>query len=362
LRDGAAPFFKLFDRENSLRIHNSYWPGDHNFGIDNRQALYRMLGDFFYASDKNYNTIEIAHVQEIKNREELDVPLPADNLDMNSLAKSLIKNLPRDGDLPNGGKSAIDWQTSRRQLLADTLRIKPGMSVHSRSSPEGEPKPIEKNVVKATFHSLKVGEKWTVPAVELVKGEPKGTTIVIADKGRASATSEVERLLAAGQRVIAVDLYDFGEGRPKSHGYLWALMLATIGERSLGLQVNELISISNWARKDGKTGVSIVADGPRSSVIALAAAAIDNKGIRKVEVIAPLGSLKEIVETNRAFDQSPELFCFGLLEQFDVKHLAALAAPQTMIVIRNADERAKKEFAFLKDWYRLFGLAAEPIK
>lgn len=362
LRSGAAPFFKLFDRENALRTHNSHWPGDHNFGIDNRQALYRMLGDFFFADDKNYNAIEIAHIHELKNREELDVPLPANSLDMNSLAKSLIKDLPRGGDPPTGGKKSIDWQTIHRQLLTDTLRIKPGMTVHARSSPDGEPKPIEKNGVSATYHALKLGEKWTVPAVELVKGKPKGTTIVIADKGRTTVATEVDRLLDAGQRVIAVDLFYFGEAHPKTHGYLWALMLATVGERALGLQVNQLTSIAKWAAADGKRGVSVVADGPRSSVIALTAAALDKSGIGKVEVISPLGSLKEIVESNRTFDQSPELFCFGLLEHFDVKHLAALAAPRTIVVIRGADERAKKEFAFLKDWYQMFGLAHDPLK
>ena len=36
----------------------------------------------------------------------------------------------------------------------------------------------------------------------VVKGEPKGTTLVISDKGRAATAIEVERLLDAGQRAI----------------------------------------------------------------------------------------------------------------------------------------------------------------
>ena len=36
------------------------------------------------------------------------------------------------------------------------------------------------------------------PKVELVKVEPKGTTVLIADKGRAAEAPEVERLLNAG--------------------------------------------------------------------------------------------------------------------------------------------------------------------
>jgi hypothetical protein len=163
------------------------------------------------------------------------------------------------------------------------------------------------------------------------------------------------------ERVVAVDLFYFGEGHPKSHGYLWALLLTTVGERALGLQANELLSIARWAGGDGKSAVTVVADGPRSSVIALAASAIETKAIGKVELITPLGSLKEIIETNRTFDQSPELFCFGLLERFDVKHLAAMVAPRP-VVVRNASERAGKELAGLKDWYRLLGVEHDPNK
>jgi hypothetical protein len=110
-----------------------------------------------------------------------------------------------------------------------------------------------------------------------------------------------------------------------------------------------------------KTPITIVADGPRSSVIAFAAAALDDKTIGRVEVISPTGSLKQIVEANRAFNESPELFCFGLLERFDVKDLAALVAPRP-VVIRNPDERSRKEFADLVGWYRLLGSEHDPLK
>ena len=135
-------------------------------------------------------------------------------------------------------------------------------------------------------------------------------------------------------------------------------MLATVGERALGLQANELLSISRWA--SGKLPVTIVADGPRSSVIALAAAALERKAIGRVETISPLGSLKEIIEADRTFNQSPELFCFGLLERFDVKDLAALVAPRPLL-IRNPDERSRKEFVGLAKWYHTLGVNFDPL-
>jgi dienelactone hydrolase len=362
LRAAAAPYFKLFDREKALRTHVSAWPGDHNFGIDNRQALYCMIGDFFYPDNAGYNSIEMACIQEVRRRDELDVPLPAGTLDMNALATALAKKLPRDADWPSDGKNAADWQTRKRKELADVLRIKPGLTVHERSSPDNsETRRVRKDGVMATYRLFKAGDAWTIPAVALVKDEPKGTTLVIADKGRMSVADEVDRLLAQGQRVIVLDLFYFGEAHPKSHDYLWALMLATVGERALGLQANQLLGVARWVGIDAKSPVTIVADGPRSSVIALTAAALDEKAIGRVETISPMGSLKQIIESNRGLNESPELFCFGLLERFDVKHLAALVAPRP-VVVRNPDERARAEFAQLADWYRGLGVPHNPLK
>src|SRR5262249_24435202 len=203
LRVGAEPFFKLFDREKALRTHVNESPGTHTFLKDNRQALYRMLGDFFFPDDAKYSADEIPCDKEVKTREALDVPLPKDTLDMNALAKALAKTLPRDGDLPTTARQAADWQTRNRRTLAEVLRVTVGMKGAPRLSPRHEAKHADKEGIKATFWQLKLAERWTVPVVELVKGEPKGTTILIGDKGRSSLAAEAERLLASGQRVLA---------------------------------------------------------------------------------------------------------------------------------------------------------------
>jgi hypothetical protein len=361
LRAGAAPFFKLFDREKALRTHVNESPGTHNFLKDNRQALYRMIGDSFFPDDAKYSADEIPCDKEVKTKEALEVALPKDTLDMNALATGLAKALPRDGELPTTTRQAADWQSRKRKALSEVLRIAPGMKLDPRFSPRHEPKHAEKAGIKATFWQLKLDERWTIPVVELVKGEPKGTTILIGDKGRVSLATEAERLLAAGQRVLAADLFGFGESHPTKRDYLWALLIATVGDRPLGLQANELLSVARWAGGESKAPVSVIADGPRSSVIALAAVGLDEKAIARIEVIGPLGSLKEVIETNRTLEQSPELFCFGLLEQFDVKQLVALAAPRP-VVVRDAGERGKKELAGLAAWYKLLGADHDPLK
>ena len=52
-------------------------PGTHNYEKDNRQAFYRMVGDFFYTGDSGFSAQEIPSQAEVKTKEELAVKLPA---------------------------------------------------------------------------------------------------------------------------------------------------------------------------------------------------------------------------------------------------------------------------------------------
>jgi hypothetical protein len=55
------------------------------------------------------------------------------------------------------------------------------------------------------------------------------------------------------------------------------------------------------------------------------------------------------------------MFCFGLLEAFDVKQLAALCAPRP-VAFRGAGKRTKAELGGLKAWYVLLGRDYEPAR
>jgi hypothetical protein len=97
----------------------------------------------------------------------------------------------------------------------------------------------------------------------------------------------------------------------------------------LGLQASQLAAVARWLQTERQAGpVGVVAVGPRSSTIALVAAALDENAIGRLELHGSLGSFKELLEQNRSFEQMPEMFCFGLLESFDIKQLANLAAPR----------------------------------
>src|SRR5262245_24483634 len=100
LLKAAEPYFKLFDKEKNLRSHVNKDPGTHNYEKDNREALYRMIGDHWFAGDKNYDAKEIDCDKEVKSKEDLGVELPKKNADFNTLALDLAKSLPRNADLP----------------------------------------------------------------------------------------------------------------------------------------------------------------------------------------------------------------------------------------------------------------------
>jgi len=349
LIEAAAPIFRLYGKENFLRSHVNYDPGTHNFGLDNREAFYRLVGDHFYAGSADFMPKEIPVEAEVKAHTNLLVALPSDNANFNSLALEVSKTLPRQPALPENKGSAEKWQETNRAKLREVVRAK-----HSRVIAEKAGEDTRAGVT-ANYWRLRVDDALTVPAVELARGEPKGTAILLADGGRQSVSAEVERRLAAQQRVLVVDLFYLGESRIRTHDYLFALLVAAVGDRPLGIQSGQLAAIARWSQAvySGEPA-SVVALGPRTSTIALVAAGLEPDAIGRLEIHDLLGSLKEVIEQNWKFEQKPELFCFGLLEAFDIKHLVALVAPRPLSVIEPG-ERARKELGGMSKWYGMMG-------
>jgi hypothetical protein len=325
LWDAALPVYKLFGRENHLRFHINADPGDHNFGEDNRRALYTMFEDFFAGANGGLPAGELPFAGEIKSYEQLRVDLPPDNANLNQLAIALAQHLPRHPDVPSEKAALAAWRESRREQLDDLIRALP-----YRISPAREAT-LNSGPVKASFWRLHIRGDWTLPAVELAAGEPAETVILIHDGGRAEAWNRAAELVAAGKRVVCVDLFYFGESRIASRDFLYAMLVAAMGNRPLGLQASQLGAVARWIQWQYRPGSTTVeAHGPRSSLIALTAACLEQEAIKELKLHGSLGSLKEIVEQNWGVNQRPEWFCFGLLEAFDIRQLVALAAPVTV--------------------------------
>lgn len=298
----ARPYFALHNAVDRLKHHINFDPG-HNYGVDNREAFYRFLRDSFYPGDSKFPITEIPSESEVRSATQLRVELPEGNLDFHSIASKLSGDLPRK---PAGS-------------LADVVRAKQYTV---------EAKPVNTTTtgnVTVKHWQLKMGDDWTVPAVEISPQGSSGTTILFGDKGRSSLSAEAEKLVSAGRRVIAVDPFYFGESKIDKRDFLFALLISSIGDRPLGIQASQITAIARWA----KGPVSVETYGPRSSLIGLVAAALDNKSIVSVNTHDGMTSLKEVIEKNMSVDKVPEYFCFGLLESFDIPQIKALGSRST---------------------------------
>ena len=328
---GCRPIYGLFGETDRLVTHVNHVPGDHNFGQDNREAFYRAIGTFFYNGSKDFDPKEIeCEAGEVKKLDELLVTVPENNATFTSLAKSLADKLPRADEAPAEKSAKQEWQNKRRQRLAEIVAAKPFDVDAELVAADGS----SANAAMGTQIQrwrLNLSNTWTVPVVELSRGESQGTTVVIADAGRVAVADEIEKLLAAGQRVLAVDLLFFGESKIVTRDWLWGLMLDTVGDRPLGVQASQLAAIARHAHDTDRSGrtVTLRSIGPRSSIITLVAAALEPQAIGQVTQRDAISSLKQyVIEQNRGVDHAPELFCFGLLEHFDVPQLDALVAPR----------------------------------
>jgi len=355
LLNAAESVFKLYDTSAKLRSHVNHDPGTHNFGLDNREALYRMLKANFYEDDDSFDATEIQCDNELKTKEQLQVELPANNADFHSLALALSNDLPRGVSIPEKPDAA--WAKAAREQLAEVVRSRQYDLVAKEISTE------QRGKMQVTFWQLQIGKEWTVPATEFSHDRSTANVdIVIADAGRGSTAATVARLLGENKRVLAVDPYYVGEAKNKDHDFLFALLVSAVGERPLGIQASQLATIARWQKQERKMdSVAIIADGPRMSLAALVAANLETACVDRLQLHQALGTLKEVIDQNLGVNEKPELFCFGLLEKFDIDILVALAAPREVSFVEPSD-RAKTTLSGLKSWYAKLGKDFDPLR
>jgi dienelactone hydrolase len=325
LLDAARPVFELAGVASRLRSHVNEDPGTHNFERENREQLYKMLGDHFYAGDESFDAKEIDSQSEVKSADELNVPLPEGNLDFNELARQLMDGLP--AHARDEGQNA-DRQSIPREPTAESVgRVTRLVDYQAAAENVGESAAGD---TRATYWRIRVGDDWTVPAAEITRGTPKGTVCIVADGGRSAAIGQIESLLSEHYRVLAVDPFYLGESKLDDRGYLFALLVSSVGARPVGVQADQLQAVARWATQQFDGPVEqIVTVGPRASLAALIATATgsEDERPRQLEMHDSLGSLCEIIERNWSVNEYPEAFCFGLLQHCDIDDLVTLAKP-----------------------------------
>jgi dienelactone hydrolase len=298
LVQAARGVYALHGAQDKLRYSINHGAG-HNYDQSSREELYRFLGEHFFAGRADYPLNETPAESEIRTAEQLHVPAPQENETFHSLALKLSRNLPRPGGTRERLKELV--RAVRYTLRAEQVKRE------------------QADDVEVTGWRLRMDDAWTVPAIELKPRSAKTTVLLLGDDGRRALASEAARRLGEGLRVIAVDPFYFGESKIATRDFLFAMLLAGIGERPLGVQASQLAALARWAG-----GAEIAAFGPRTSLIARVAAAIEPDSIRGVQDHNAFASLKDILAGDLTADKMPELFCFGLLEHFDIPQIRAL--------------------------------------
>jgi dienelactone hydrolase len=309
--DAVKPFFGLYGLTENLAWHENLDPGTHNYQLDNRLQAYRFFSRHFALPEI---TSESGVDSEVKSYDDLVVGLPADNLTILGVARKLA------GEIRRG--------SAGRERLAEVLRFK---EVQARpwSLDNSKNKGLESQSSRFDFsNGLSATAVWlksmSTPRAEQV-------TIILNDKGKKASGGLASERVNRGEGVIAADLLFTGDSVPRPNSTAFVQLLATTGDRPLGIEAAQLIALTARVRAmSGAQTFRIETTGFRSQVIGLVAAALKPGVFREVIVHEGHESLRYLLDAPVEYQTAPDLFCLDLYKEFDLDRLAQLSAPTTV--------------------------------
>jgi hypothetical protein len=325
--DQVLPFFALFGKPDNLKWHENRDPGTHNYQLDNRLQAYQ-----FFAEQFGLPAVpeEIPAGADIKSYKELAVGLPKDNLTILGLARQLAAGIERP-PIPSEANAKSEWVRSEREKLRELVRYQPTSLKHPWAAANTKDKGVETRSFRFELSDgLSATGVW-VKAIATPESAP--ATVVLNDEGKGSAAAEVSESVNRGEQVLALDLLFTGDASPEDTSakdkpqYLAQLMI-TMGDRPLGVEVSQLIAITQWLQKTGHTSnIRLECSGMRNQVRALIASALEPALYSEVVVHQGVRGLSYLLDAPILFDRAPDLFCLDLYKEFDLDRLAALVEP-----------------------------------
>jgi len=313
--DDVKPFFRLFGKEDAFQWHENTDPSTHNYQLDNRLQAYSFFSRHFGMPIVEQ---EIPVDAEVKNYDELAVGLPKDNLTILGLARKLAAEITR---------PAVASSADSRAKLESLVRYKPVALEHAWALTNTKNKGVETRSYQFLFaNGLSAAGVW---AKAIASHDESPATIVLNDKGKKAAAGRVADRLNRGAQVLAVDLLFTGDAAPKQEELEeFPLLLATTGERALGIEAAQLIALARWAKTNfGTRKIQIESTGIRNQVVALIAADMEPSLFSEVAIHDGMPSLQHLLEAPVKFESAPDLFCLDLYKEFDIDRLAKLAEP-----------------------------------
>jgi hypothetical protein len=214
-----------------------------------------------------------------------------------------------------------------RAKLKSLVRYKPASLEHAWALTNTKNKGLETRSYQFLFtNGLSAAGVW---AKAIISSNDAPATIVLNDKGKKAAAGLVVDRLNRGEQVLAVDLLFTGDAAPNQDDFEeFPLMLATTGDRALGIEAAQLIALAQWMKKSfGSQKIQIESTGIRNQVAALIAAGVEPTLFSQVAIHDGMPSLQYLLDAPVKFEAAPDLFCLDLYKEFDIDRLAMLAEP-----------------------------------
>ncbi len=269
---------------------------------------------------------EIPSGAEIKSYKQLEVGLPKDNLTMLTLARQFASRFQRQS-IPTEAAARETWASAERRKLASVIRYKPVEVKDAWRMWNTKNHLLQSLSYRFDFSDgLTAAGTW-LKAIASAPDAP--VTLVLNDNGRAAAGEVVSDRVNRGEQVLALDPIFVGESMPLvPDSTPYALMVSTTGGRALGLEVEQLLAVTQWLEQhSGHAKVRLETTGIRSEVIGLAAAALKPAAFSEVVSHDAMKSLGYLLDAPVPFRSAPDLFCLDLYKDFDLDRLAAMAGP-----------------------------------
>jgi dienelactone hydrolase len=346
LYDDIKPFFQLYGKEAAFAWHENIDPGTHNFLLDNRQRSYAFFTEHFGMPVVNR---EIPVNDQIKTDEELTVGLPPNNLTILGLARKLAAANRRSAP-PADPQARSRWARSATTRLNEVVRYEPVNLKHAWPVSSTKNKGMETVSYRLEYtNDLSATAVW-LKAIDAPAQSP--ITVVINDEGmqavrpeeftepatmRLPSANSIAWRLNQGEQVLALNVLFVGDASPDKLGSpkslwdpsaLYTQLLASLGERPIGLEAAQLLAATKWLQEKTKAqSARVESTGIRTQVIALIASALQPATYSELLVREGMPSFGYLLEKPVAYQDAPDLFCLDLYKEFDIPELIALAHP-----------------------------------
>jgi dienelactone hydrolase len=331
--DPVVPFFNLYGKADAFQFYQSTLISAHNYGLEDQAQAFAFFIEHFHLTA---DSVEIPVGQYVKTYDELKGGIPEDNLTILGLARKMAGQLTRP-PVPAGQSELMGWFGSQRAKLRDVVRYHPVTVSHISRIANTHHDQVESISYRFEMtNGLSATGVW-LKEVQTENHPP--LTIVINDKGKKSAATEiwdrvpeVAHRMERGEQVLAADLVGMGDAAPDKPLHLIAEMLAATGERPLGMEAAQLISLARWAQEEwAPPQIRLEGTGIRSQVVALVASALEPKLFSQVELDGGMRSLSYLLDKPVAYEDAPDLFCLDLYKNFDLDRLVVLAKPAEVV-------------------------------